>query len=63
MKKFVGAVYAALAMLSVGIMVVIGTLSGSWDNLWLLPFGAMIVATVFAVIVNAVSKEDSEKKK
>lgn len=58
-KKFVGAVYVTLAMLSVGAMVIIGTLSGSWNNLWLLPFGAMIVATVFAVIVGAAD----EKKK
>ena len=62
MKKFVGAVYAAMAMLSVGVMVVLGILTNSWDNLWLIPFGAMILATVFAVIVGAVDDNKSSKK-
>ncbi len=62
MKKFVGTVYAAMAMLSVGVMVVLGILTNSWDNLWLIPFGAMILATVFAVIVGAVDDNKSSKK-
>ena len=60
-KKLISAVYASMAMLSVGIMVIVGMISGSWDNLWLFPFGAMILATVFAMIVGAVG-EDKEKK-
>ena len=61
-KKFIGAVYCAMAMISVGIMVIIGTVSGSWDNLWLYPFGAMIIATVFSVIVGAIDTGKSSKK-
>lgn len=61
-KKLIGAVYASMAMISVGIMVIIGMISGSWDNLWLFPFGAMILATVFAMIVSAVSEGKNKKK-
>ena len=62
-KKFIGVVYASMAMLSVGIMVIVGMVSGSWDNLWLFPFGAMILATVFAMIVGAMDDKKSDKKK
>ena len=61
-KQLIGAVYASMAMISVGIMVIIGMISGSWDNLWLFPFGAMILATVFAMIVSAVSEGKNKKK-
>lgn len=60
-KKFIGVVYASMAMLSVGIMVIVGMVSGSWDNLWLFPFGAMILATIFAMVVGVIN-EDKEKK-
>ena len=60
-KKFIGVVYASMAMLSVGIMVIVGIVSGSWDNLWLFPFGAMILATIFAMVVGAID-QDKEKK-
>ncbi len=62
-KKMVGVVYASMAMLSVGIMVIVGFVSGSWDNLWLFPFGAMILATVFAMVVGVVDDGKSKKKK
>ncbi|MDO5480570.1 MAG: hypothetical protein Q4F58_02810 [Candidatus Saccharibacteria bacterium] len=62
-KKFIGVVYASMAMLSVGIMVIVGMISGSWDNLWLFPFGAMILATVFAMVVGAMDDKKSDKKK
>lgn len=62
-KKFISVVYAAMAMLSVGIMVIVGTVSGSWNNLWLFPFGAMILATVFAMVVGAMDDKKSDKKK
>lgn len=61
-KKLIGAVYASMAMISVGIMVIVGMISGSWDNLWLFPFGAMILATVFAMIVSAASEDKNKKK-
>ncbi len=61
-KKLTGAVYASMAMISVGIMVIIGMITGSWDNLWLFPFGAMILATVFAMIVGVVGEDKSGKK-
>ncbi len=61
-KKMVGVVYASMAMLSVGIMVIVGMVSGSWDNLWLFPFGAMILATVFAMIVGASGDKSAKKK-
>ncbi|MBR2658637.1 hypothetical protein IKD57_01925 [Candidatus Saccharibacteria bacterium] len=61
-KKLIGAVYASMAMISVGIMVIVGMISGSWDNLWLFPFGAMILATVFAMIVSAASEGKNKKK-
>ena len=60
-KKFIGVVYASMAMLSAGIMVIIGMITKSWENLWLIPFGAMILATVFAMVANVVS-ESKEKK-
>lgn len=60
-KKFIGVVYASMAMISVGIMVIVGMVSGSWDNLWLFPFGAMILATIFAMVVGVIN-EDKEKK-
>ena len=56
-KKIIGAVYASMAMLSVGVMVIIGIATNSWENLWLFPFGAMILATVFAVIAGAVGEK------
>lgn len=62
LQKMVGVVYAAMAMLSVGIMVIIGTITGSWDNLWLIPFGAMILATVFSMVIGVVGKGDDKKK-
>ena len=49
-------------MLSVGIMVIVGIVSGSWDNLWLFPFGAMILATVFAMVVGVMDDKKSDKK-
>ena len=61
-KNLVGAVYGSLAILSVGVMVIIGMISGSWDNLWLIPFGAMIVATVFAMFANVAGEQKSNKK-
>ena len=60
-KKIIGAVYASLAMISVGIMVIVGMISGSWNNLWLLPFGAMIIATVFAMFANAIGSKKDKK--
>lgn len=62
-KKLISVVYASMAMLSVGIMVIVGIITGSWDNLWLLPFGAMILATIFAMIVGVASEDKSGKKK
>lgn len=62
-KKLIGAVYASLAMLSVGIMVIIGMVTNSWDNLWLIPFGAMILATVFAMFVGIAGEKDDGKGK
>ncbi len=61
-KKLIGTIYASMAMLSVGIMVIIGIISGSWDNLWLIPFGAMIIATVVAMFANALNDKKSGKK-
>lgn len=61
-KKIISVVYASMAMLSVGIMVIIGITSGSWDNLWLFPFGAMILATVFAMVVSVVNEGKGKKK-
>ena len=61
-KKFIGVVYASMAMLSVGIMVIVGMVSGSWDNLWLFPFGAMILATIFAMIAGVVGEGKDKKK-
>lgn len=62
-KNLIGVVYTSMAMLSVGIMVIVGMVSGSWENLWLFPFGAMILATVFAMIVNVVDDSKAEKAK
>lgn len=61
-KKAIGIVYASLAMISVGIMVVVGMVSGSWENLWLFPFCAMIIATVYAMIANYQAEKHQDKK-
>lgn len=60
-KKLIGAVYASMAMISVGIMVIVGMISGSWNNLWLFPFGAMILATVFAMFAGAFGDKKGKK--
>ncbi|MBQ3305991.1 hypothetical protein IJH02_00940 [Candidatus Saccharibacteria bacterium] len=61
-KKLIGAMYASMAMISVGVMVILGMLTGAWNNLWMIPFGAMILATVFAMFANAVNDKKSNKK-
>ena len=61
-KKVIGIVYASLAMVSVGIMIIVGTITGSWENLWLFPFGAMIIATVFAMIIGYKNENKQNKK-
>ena len=62
-KKAIGIVYVSFAMVSVGIMVIVGIISGSWDNLWLFPFGAMIIATVIAMIAGYQDEKKQDKKK
>ena len=62
-KKAISIIYASFAMVSVGIMVIIGTIIGSWDKLWLIPFGAMIIATVIAMIASYKDEKKQDKKK
>ena len=62
-RKLIGVVYASLAMISVGIMVIVGMITGSWDNLWLIPFAAMILATVYAMFAGTMGDKKSSKKK
>ena len=61
-RNLIGIIYASFAMVSVGIMVVAGFITGSWDKLWLIPFCAMIVATVIAMILGY-KQEQKDKKK
>ncbi len=49
-KKMIGGICAIIAMLAGGSMVIIGTLTGSWENLWLIPFCGGILIAAFSII-------------
>ena len=60
-KKLIGGICAIIAMVSVGAMVIIGTITGDWTNLWLIPFVGGILIASFSIIAGAVSEKKGKK--
>ena len=60
-KKAVGGICAIIAMISVGLMVAIGTITGNWTNLWLFPFFGGILIASFSIIAGIVIEKKGKK--
>ncbi len=60
-KKITGGICAIVAILACAAFVVIGTLRGSYENLWLILFGAGIFIAVFSIAAKMTRKEDGEE--
>ena len=60
-ERLMGGICAIIAMVSVGIMVTIGTISGNWTNLWLIPFFGGILIAIFSIVAGAMKKSAGKK--
>ena len=60
-KKMIGGICAIIAILAGGSMVIIGTLTGSWENLWLIPFCGGILIAAFSIIAGIANEKNGKK--
>ena len=60
-KNLIGAIFTAICILSVGVMVILMT--AGVENSWLAVFIGGIIAIIFLMIANAIKDDKKEKKK
>lgn len=60
-KKLIGGICAIIAMISGGTMVIIGTITNDWTNLWLIPFVGGILIASFSIVAAAINEKKGKK--